>query len=438
VDVPEANLRGVFFAKETPGDGADAAALTAAAIAHPIGTPPLRDLAAGRKRVLIVTDDISRPTPVHLVLPPVLDALRAAGVADRAIEFMMALGTHRHMTRGEMTRKLGPSVVETYRAHNHDWNDPDACTYLGKTEQGVEVWINKKVAEADLVIGIGRIMPIDICGFTGGGKILIPGVCGKVTNDEMHWNRIDLDDADIIGKRDNPVRASIDALARKAGLGFIVNCVMDVHQRATHVVAGDMVEAHRRGCELAMEMHAVRIPEQADIVIADSFPFDIEFWQANKALDQAALAVRDGGVLILVTPCYEGFSATHSEILEFGYPPIDEIKTLVKSGRIVSKVVGVHMAQVSRVARHRAHVILVTWGIARKDVEKAGLGYAETPQAALDAAFERLGREAGVAILKGAGEMLPVVGEMGREGLTVGSGKGKRAHAGSATRQENI
>jgi nickel-dependent lactate racemase len=322
--------------------------------------------------------------------------------------------------------------------HNHDWNDPDACTYLGKTEQGVEVWINKKVAEADLVIGIGRIMPIDICGFTGGGKILIPGVCGKVTNDEMHWNRIDLDDADIIGKRDNPVRASIDALARKAGLGFIVNCVMDVHQRATHVVAGDMVEAHRRGCELAMEMHAVRIPEQADIVIADSFPFDIEFWQANKALDQAALAVRDGGVLILVTPCHEGFSATHSEILEFGYPPIDEIKTLVKSGRIVSKVVGVHMAQVSRVARHRAHVILVTWGIARKDVEKAGLGYAETPQAALDAAFKRLGREAGVAILKGAGEMLPVVGEMGREGLTVGSGKGKRANAGSATRQENV
>jgi nickel-dependent lactate racemase len=281
---------------------------------------------------------------------------------------------------------------------------------MGKTAQGVEVWINKKVVQADLVIGIGRIMPIDMCGFTGGGKILVPGVCGKITNDEMHWTRIDLNDADIIGQRDNSVRASIDALARRAGLDFIINCGMDLRQRIAFVVAGDLVEAHRRGCELAMDLHVVRIPQLADIVVADSFPFDIEFWQANKALDQAALAVRAGGVVILVSPCREGFSATHREILDFGYPSLPEIKQLVNSGRLKDKVVGVHMAQVSHVAREKATVILVTSGIPAAQVRQAGLEWAATPQAALEEAFARLGPQARVAVLQGAAEMLPLVG----------------------------
>jgi len=176
-----------------------------------------------------------------------MECLHEARVPESGIEFMMALGTHRFMTREEMAQKVGADIVSRYKVFNHDWKDPDSCCLVGKTDQGVEVWINKKVAEADLVIGIGRIMPIDVCGFTGGGKILIPGVCGKITNDDMHWTRIDLDDREIIGKRDNPVRASIDALARKAGLGFIVNAVMEGRCKVGHVVAGDLVEAHRRG-----------------------------------------------------------------------------------------------------------------------------------------------------------------------------------------------
>jgi nickel-dependent lactate racemase len=378
------------------------------AVAHPVGVPPLATLAAGRRRVLIVCDDVSRPTPVAAMLPPVLDALHEAGVPDSGIEFMMAIGTHRFMTRPEMEAKLGPNIVSRYPAHNHDWQDPSACAYMGKTDQGVEVWINKKVAAADLVIGIGRIMPIDVCGFTGGGKILIPGVCGKVTNDDMHWTRVALDDRDILGRRDNPVRASIDALALQAGLAFIVNAVMDRHRRVAQIVAGDPGEAHRHGCELAMAIHAVRLPRAADIVVADSYPFDIDFWQANKALDQAAHAARRGGVVILVSPCREGFCATHREMLDFGYGSVADIKAHVAAGRIRHKVVAVHMIQVSKVAREKAHVILVTSGIPEADVRRAGLDFAPTPQAALERAFDRVGRNAKVAILEGAAEMLPL------------------------------
>jgi nickel-dependent lactate racemase len=252
-------------------------------------------------------------------------------------------------------------------------------------------------------------MPIEVSGFTGGGKILVPGVCGKLTNDEMHWTRMDVPDGEVIGKRDNPVRASIDALARAAGLDFIVNVVMDSRGRIQRAVAGDMVEAHRRGCRFALEMHAVRFPREADIVVADSYPFDMEFWQANKALDQAGLVVRKGGALILVSPCTEGFSATHRELIDFGYPPVEEIRRMVAEGRIASKVVAVHMAQVSRVAREKATVILVTRGIPEADVRKVGLEFAATPQEALERAFKVAGRSAMVAVLQGAAEMLPVV-----------------------------
>ena len=417
LSIADTSVLGVFAAKECASCG-DPRDMVRDALASPIGAPRVADLVrqkrpGGVKSVLIVVDDVSRPTPIHVVLPLLLAELRAAGVPDTGIEFLLALGSHRFMTPAEIAAKVGADIASRYPVHNHDWKDPHVCELIGRTAQGVDVWINKRVASADLVIGVGRIMPIEVCGFTGGGKILVPGVCGKLTNDDMHWTRMDLPDHLVIGKRDNPVRASIDQLARTAGLDFIVNLIMDSMGQIRGVVAGDMVEAHRRGCELALDVHAVRFPGEADIVVADSHPFDIEFWQANKALDQAGLVVRQGGALILVSPCTEGFSATHRELIDFGYPPVADIKRMVAEGRIASKVVAVHMAQVSRIAREKATVILVTKGISEHDVRKVGLEYAATPQAALKMAFGVAGTEAKVALIRGAAEMLPIVGSKG-------------------------
>ena len=416
--ISDQSLLGVFAAAECRGC-AKPEEMVRDALAAPIGSLRLADLVqrcrpGGAGSVLVVVDDVSRPTPVHLVLPSLLEELRAAGVPDSGIEFLLALGSHRFMTDAEIAAKLSPEIAARYPVHNHDWKDASACELIGRTVQGVDVWINKRIARADLVIGVGRIMPIEICGFTGGGKILVPGVCGKLTNDDMHWTRMDVPDHLVIGKRDNPVRASIDELARAAGLDFIVNLVMDSTGVVRNVVAGDMVEAHRKGCDLALVVHSVRFPCEADIVIADSYPFDIEFWQANKALDQAGLVVRKGGALVLVSPCTEGFSATHRELIDFGYPPVEEIKRMVAEGRIASKVVAVHMAQVSRVAREKATVILVTKGISEADVRKVGLEYAATPQAALERAFAVAGPEAKVAVIRGAAEMLPILESDGR------------------------
>jgi nickel-dependent lactate racemase len=331
----------------------------------------------------------------------------AAGMEEQEIEFMVALGTHRPMTPIELADKLGSDIVKRYKVHNHDWQDEDQLEFLGTTEQGAPVWINKRVRQTELVIGLGSIMPIEICGFTGGGKILVPGLSGPQTVDSMHWTRIDVPAEQILGKADNPIRASIDALAREAGLDFIANVILDPDNRIVGAVAGDMTAAHRAGCRIAEQVFGVPVPRKYNIVIADSYPFDIEFWQANKALDTAGQVVTDGGVVILVSPCREGLSQSHArEIRRFGYPPLAKIKQLVESGQIEHRVVGVHMAQVSAVATEKARLILVSTGIGRQEAEALGFSWADSPQKALEMALEMTEEQPDIAVLDGAARML--------------------------------
>jgi nickel-dependent lactate racemase len=390
--------------------GVVGSAAVAKALREPIGTPRLAELARGKRSALVVVDDVSRPTPAHTFVSLVLEELKEGGIAEEGIAFIAALGTHRAMTTEEMVAKLGSQIVERHRVHDHDWADPSCLEYLGDTDQGAPVWINKIVRQNDLVVGIGAIIPIDICGFTGGGKILVPGLSGEATVNHMHWTRVDLHSDQVIGKADNPIRASIDALARKAGLDFIVNVITDGQGQIVHAVAGDMVAAHRAGCRVAAEVYGVRFSQEYDVVIADSYPFDIEFWQANKALDTAGEFVRKGGAIVLVSPCTEGWSQTHAaEILEFGYPPIARVKQLVGEGRIRNSVVGVHMYQVARAGVEKGRLILVSSGVSRAEVERVGFLWAEDSQSAFETALQVVGTDSPrIAVLRDAARMLPL------------------------------
>jgi nickel-dependent lactate racemase len=168
-----------------------------------------------------------------------------------------------------------------------------------------------------------------------------------------------------------------------------------------------LVEAHAVGCQRAQEFHQVHLPQKADIVVVDGYPFDIEFWQVNKALDTAGAVVRQGGVVICVSPCYEGLSQTHEqELLKYGYQSKERVKQLVASGEISHKVIGVHMIQVSHVTAVTAEIFLVTDGIPDEEVEMLGLRYAASPQGALDKAMEITGHNASVIVLRDAAEML--------------------------------
>jgi nickel-dependent lactate racemase len=412
LEIPERNFMGIFAPRvdrllrpeeETLAD----------ALAHPIGIPPLRELLKQKRSVLLVSDDHHRPTPVHIMLPPLLHELRHAGIPNDAIEIIMALGSHRGMSVDEMRTKLGGDIVDSFRVSNHEWTNPDNLYFAGRVPPGIDVWVNKKMREFDFIVGLGQIMPMDVCGFTGGCNIIVPGLCGPKTSADFHWVRVGIPAKQVIGVRDNPIREAIDNSAMAAGLDAIFNVVLDGEGRIRHAVFGHPVEAHRVGVFGATESHSVFLPQRADIVVADGFPFDIEFWQVNKALDNAALAVRDGGVVIIVSPCTEGLSVTHGEeIIRFGYRPKNEIIHLVDQGKFTHRVAAVHMIQVAEATFERGITcILVTTGISPDVLRSVNLGYAPDPQSALAQALALVGTDASVAVLRRASETLPIIHE---------------------------
>ncbi len=412
LEIPGRNLMGVFAPPRMERAQTELE-IIASALAHPIGNGRLSDALKGKRNVLIVSDDHHRPTPVRMMLPPVLGEIHAAGIADASVEIVMALGSHRPMTDEEIRQKLGPGIVDRFRVSNHEWTNPEHLYFAGRVPPGIDVWVNRKMQEFDVIIGLGQIMPMDVCGFTGGCNIIIPGLCGPKTSSDFHWVRVGIAADEVIGKRENPIREAIDNSALAAGLDAILNVILDGEGKICGAVYGHPVEAHRRGVALALEAHTVALPRKADIVIADGYPFDIEFWQVNKALDNAALAVRNGGVIILVSPCTEGLSATHGgDILRVGYRPKQEILQLVEQGEFTHRVTAVHMVQVAEATFEKGVTcILVTDGIPPEVIRRVHLEYAPDPAAALAMAFGRLGHDATVAVLQRASETLPLIQE---------------------------
>jgi nickel-dependent lactate racemase len=309
------------------------------------------------------------------------------------------------MTEHEKLARFGADICSRFEIINHEYNNPLA---LADISRGLTV--NKMVFEHDLVVGLGQIAPHRIAGFSGGSKIVLPGICGAEGIAHTHWIGGKEDGEKMLGFANNPVREEMNACAEMVGLRFIVNAICDPEGKLIGVVAGDVVDAHLKGCELAREVFGVNVPEQADIVIADSFPKDIELWQAAKALYAADLMVKPGGVVILVSPCVEGVSKAHPLILERGYTTEEQTICEVDSGQLTNLSVASHCLRVGRLIKDKATGIMVRNGIPREDQEHLGFIPADTPQDALKKAFELVGENASVAVLRHGGEALPVVG----------------------------
>ena len=406
VEVPDENLIGLYEPREHRACS-DVAVCAARALADPIGARHLRDLARGADSVLIISDDYTRQTPVRVIIPLLAAALAEAGVEERRIRILIALGTHRPMTEEEKLRKFGADICGRFQIVNHDWLNEDNLVTVGAAASGEEIRVNRLAAEAGLLIGLGQVAPHRIAGYSGGAKIILPGVCGVSIAAHTHWIGGLQPGERMLGVWDNPVRWEMNEAAQMAGLRFIVNAVCDPRGRVMDVFAGCPVEAHRRAAELAREVFGVEVPERADIVLVDSFPKDIELWQAAKALYAAELMVEPGGVVILVSPCNEGVSRSHPLILERGYKSEKETMDDVRTGRLNDMLVASHCLRVGRIIRDRATGILVSPGISPEDARHLGFVPAATAQEAIGLAFEIKGRGARVAVLRHGGEALP-------------------------------
>ena len=407
VEIPDENLIGVFLPKEYAQSGGEESVIRTG-MENPIGSERLRDEARGAENVLILADDNTRPTPVAKLLPYILEELAEAGVPEDGISFLMSLGTHRPMTETELDAKLGKDIRSRFRIYNHRWDDPSIMANLGKTSAGNDILVNRKITEADFVIGIGNIVPHPAAGFAGGGKIVDPGCVSDETCGAFHWESVKWPAKEVVGIRNNPMIQMIDEVAAKAGLKFIINTILDGKNRIVRVVAGDPVKAHESGCETAIEVYGVTVPEAADIVLADSHPADLEMWQAVKGLCTADLVMKDGGVVIMATPCPDGVSAEHPEVEEYGYRPFDEIVKLVNEGKI-SMVIGHHLVQGGRLIKRAKKVFLVSPCLTTEVIARLGYEPAPTVSDALKAAFALMGTGARVAALQSAAELFPVV-----------------------------
>lgn len=383
--------------------------LTEEALDKPEGAARLEEQISPGARVLLLVDDITRQTPAARLLPAILGRIEGRGVPKQNISILIAAGTHARMSKGELEKKLGPAALSGYSVQLHHWREEGKLREIGATEDGTPIRVNRMLGEADFVIGVGQIVPHRVMGFTGGATIVQPGVSGPQVTGYTHWQSALYPGEKILGIAENSVRLEVEQIARKAGLRFIVNVVMDAESRVLDVVAGDPVAAHRKGAERSREVYGVEQPRLAEIVVAESFPADYDLWQAAKGIYSSELAVAKAGVVILVTPCPHGVSDEHPEVEKLGYHGFAEVKKMVEAGKITDLVAAAHLVHVGRVIRDRAHGIMVSPGIPPEVQRRIGFEPASTPQDALEKALALTGRDAHVAILRHGGDVLPLI-----------------------------
>ncbi len=410
VDIPASHPVDVYSVRAI-GDVQEAPeAIVAASLAAPIGVPRLSQMVNGDSRILIVVDDISRPTPARQIVPALLTELARGGARDANIRFLVALGTHRPMTGQEIAVKIGADVAARFSVTNHEWDNPAALHDYGTLDGGTQVVLNRAMHESDLVIGVGSIAPHPAAGFSGGGKIIAPGVATEEAVGEFHWRSVHYAQKDVLGVRDNPMRGRIDRIAHLAGLTAIVNVVLDGGGRVVSCFTGDPVEAHRAGSARAGELYRVTIdkPERAGIFIIDTHPLDQDLWQGVKAMCALECIVPDGAVVIIVTPCPEGVSRQHPDVLELGYLGLTATTQLVTSGRL-DKVTAHNIVQGGKLIE-RTQAFMVSPGITADDIRRLGFTPFTSVQNAVNEAIRRKGSSARVIILGMGGEICPVAG----------------------------
>jgi nickel-dependent lactate racemase len=408
-EVPVDNLSQVLMPNaSTPLADLDAA--IEAALAHPIGQPPTEEWVRASDRVLLVSDDNTRLTPAERMIPPLLERLNRAGIPDQQIACIMALGTHRHMTAEEMQAKVGPAVYRRIRVFNHAWREPENLIDLGRSAYGTPLQVNREVKNADVLIGLGAIVPHHIPGYSGSSKIIQPGICGPQTTAETHLLSCEGGGDSFLGIEDNPVRRDMDDMADRVGMKTIFNVVMDSEGRATGIFYGEMRAAFKEGVRAAQSIYGVEYSETPDIVVANSYPCDLDFWQSHKSQYPAQRMVKPGGTIVVCTPAPEGVSPVHTDLLEYTGWPAAEIKAAYRSGRLTNGVASALAIAWAHV-REKASVITYSPGIPADHKAKLGHTHAPSLQWAVDEALKRQGKNARVAVLTHAPDLLPLRAE---------------------------
>lgn len=393
----------------------DPEAAIAEALAHPVGSPPLRELARPGNRVCIVFTDITRASPDHLLVPAILRELEAAGVRDEDITLLCGIGMHRPSTLEEKVAKLGREVVARYRVIDNEPRNPEALVDLGVTPGGVPVQVHRAAVEADLLIATGIVEPHQYAGYSGGRKTVAVGAAGEALIAHTHGPAFVDHPGTRLGRIEgNPFHEAVTEAARRAGLRFILNAVMDDEYRILRVAAGDPEAAFLELVAFARTVYEVPIPHQYDVAIGGvGFPKDTNLYQASRAPSYLHFAptpvVRKGGYYIIPARCEEGAGEGVGEQRFFAaLRDAPDVQFVLDDARRHGYPPGQQRAFVIAKVLEEARIIIV--GSEHPDVVAAcKMIPAATMEEALEIVVRDLGADLDVLIVPHALLTLPVV-----------------------------
>jgi nickel-dependent lactate racemase len=389
----------------------DPTATLEAALKSPIGTKPLAELARGKKSACVVVCDITRPVPNAMILPPVLRTLEESGIPRSGITILVATGLHRPNEGDELVELVGEFVAKNYRCVNHHGKERDEHEYLGTTPAGVPAWIDKRYTQAELKITTGLIEPHLMAGYSGGRKLICPGIAGLDTVSVWHGPRfLEHPKADCGSVEGNPVHEENTRIALMAGCDFIVNVCIDGQRRVTGLWAGDMVRAWEQGVAFCKTVVGAAVPKPVDVVVTScaGYPLDTTWYQAVKGLTGALPIVRKGGTIVLAASLTEGLGSHEFRTMLDDYEKHDRYSKPSPSD--TCEMDEWQLVMLKKVLAH-CRVKVVTNGLPADVLRRCRVEPAASVEAAVAESLAEYGPAATVAVIPKGPYVLPFVGE---------------------------
>lgn len=378
---------------------------------NPVGSEGLDILVRKKKgaQVCVICEDLTRHSPTDMILPELFNRLNQGGIPDEDIFVVMALGTHRPMTEEEIAKKVGQEIADRVKIYNSEFLDKAKLVHLG-SHNGYPLWLDKRVAEADIRIGVGSIVPHPVAGWSGGAKIIIPGVTGVETVNGFHLSAHEFTE-NMFGKFSTPPRDLMERLVKQIGLDFVVNTVYTPENEVYAIVCGDFVLAQRDAVKRAQDVYCMRATRKAELVISNSHPADGDFWQAGKAIHSGDIVTEDGGEIVLVTYCPEGIGP-HGDLPDLFERALVDREALLQDALAgkVNDIIGASSALMrSKTIMQRKRLGLVSEGLDPAMMRRLGFTVYDSLEDVIEQHLAKAGSSKRVSVVTHGGAVLPLI-----------------------------
>jgi len=375
----------------------DATATIGAALDHPIGSKPLVRLAAGKRTAAISVCDITRPAPNRQTLPPLLERLHAAGIPVDGITILIATGLHRCATHTEIESIVGAEIASRYRVVNHDARRMDEHRRLGATASGTPVFIDRRFLDADLHITLGFIEPHWMLGFSGGRKLVAPGLAAQQTIKVLHSPRFMREPLANEGSVEkNPLHAELLEVVRMARHDFLLDVALTQQRAICGVFAGEPEQAHAAGVDFVRSSTRTLVPKFFDAAIAAGHPLDLTFYQSLKGFHSAHHIVKPGGRILLLCECAEGIGSPEFAAMLRSYAGPQQFLNQIANAPVV-----IDQWQLEKIALAglRNEMLLYTPGVLPEQIGALGERCFSNVNRAIAAFFDGLPADVSVALI---------------------------------------